>query len=152
VKFVVTEPKALLGSWLAERTDGEYIPGKSQYVGLADRNGLVAVVSYEAFNGVSVMMHCAGEGRNWLNREFLWFAFYYPFRQLGAKTIISPVESTNQKCRRFIENLGFHIEATLKNCAPGGDLLLYRLERENCQWLNLKRKIVDGQAQSSSTA
>lgn len=150
VKTVVTDYPAALGTWLAERTDGEYVPGKAQYVGLWDGEKIVAVTGYESFNGASLTMHCAGEGRNWLNKEFLWFAFHYPFVQLKAKVIISPVESTNSVCRRFIENLGFTIEATLKDCAPGGDLLLYRLERKDCRWLDIKRRVVNVEAESPS--
>jgi hypothetical protein len=149
VKVVVTDCQKLLGVWLATRTDGEYVSGKMKYIGLWDGEQIVAVSGFEAFNGVSIMMHCAGDGKRWLNKEFLWFSFYYPFVQLGAKVIISPVESTNLACRRFIEHIGFNIEATLKDCSPGGDLLLYRMGREKCRWLDLKRIDSSGKTQST---
>ena len=139
----------ILGPWIAERTGGAYVPGDSQYLGL-ERNGrLVAVTQYSACNGASLTLHCAGEG-NWLNREFLWTAFDYPFNQLGVNKLISPVESGNVKCRKFIENIGFTLEATLKNAAPSGDLLLYTMERGDCPWLFLKRK-PNEQAESTSS-
>jgi RimJ/RimL family protein N-acetyltransferase len=71
-------------------------------------------------------------------REYLWFVFYFPFIQLGVTKIIAPVESGNLACRRFIEHIGFILEATLKDCAPKGDLLIYTMRKDQCKWLGLK--------------
>jgi RimJ/RimL family protein N-acetyltransferase len=51
--------------------------------------------------------------------------------------ILGLVESDNLEARRLDEHLGFHLEATLKNCAPSGDLLVYTMTREQCRWLAL---------------
>lgn len=139
-----------LGIWIARENNGSYIPGRSQYIGLIDDENaeILAVCEFSEFNGASVCMHCASGRKNWLSKEFLWFVFYYPFAQIGVKKIISPVESDNAICRRFIEHIGFDLEATLKDCSPGGDLLLYTLSRENCRWLSLR----DYHAQAESSA
>jgi RimJ/RimL family protein N-acetyltransferase len=78
------------------------------------------------------------ESKRWMVREFLWFVFYFPFVQLEVTKIIAPVESGNLDCRRFIEHIGFNLEATLKDCAPKGDLLIYTMARDQCKWLSLK--------------
>lgn len=149
MKVVVTGADGLFGPWFAQMVDTVWVPGKGQIIGLLDNGrGPIAACYYESFNGASVMMHCAGEGKDWLNREFLWYSFHYPFAELGVEVILSPVESTNLTCRKFIEHLGFSLEATLKNAAPKGDILIYSLNRVDCKWLNLKGRY-RGQAQST---
>jgi RimJ/RimL family protein N-acetyltransferase len=146
------EWQKVLGLWIARENKGSYVPGRGQYIGLVDdlTADILAVCEYSDWNGVTVMMHCASGRKNWLSREFLWFSFYYPFVQLGVRKIISPVESGNEICRRFIEHIGFSLEATLKDCSPEGDLLLYTLSRENCRWPSLRNN--HEQAESSPSA
>lgn len=149
VKHVVTGWDHLFGPWLAERTDGDWFPGKGSTIGLFDDvRGIVGAALFTASNGASILLHCAGSDKHWLNREFLWFVFYYPFVQLGLTKIISPVEQGNENCIRFIENIGFTLEATLQSASPKGNLLLYTLARENCKW-HLMRKNPGGKTFSS---
>ena len=150
MKRVVTGWDRIFGPWLMEKTGGSWVPGRGSTIGLLDDNEIVGASYYTDCNGASVILHCAGEGKKWLNREFLWFSFHYPFEQLQVNKIISPVESTNFECKRFIESLGFTLEATLKDASPKGNLLLYTLERADCKWLSL-RNTYRGQAQGSSS-
>jgi len=152
VKHVVTGQDHIFGPWMAERTGGEWVVGRGRTVGLLHEiKGPIAACLYADCNGASVMMHCAGDGKDWLNREFLWYSFYYPFVQLGVSKIIAPVESTNLPCIKFIEHLGFSLEATLKDSCPQGNLLLYTLEKKNCKWLSLKEKqSVEAQSPNST--
>jgi RimJ/RimL family protein N-acetyltransferase len=83
-------------------------------------------------------VHLAGEGKDWLNREFLWFCFFYPFEQLNVTKIIAPIDSNNRASIRWTEHCGFTLEATLKDACPKGDMLLYTMTREACKWLQLK--------------
>jgi hypothetical protein len=135
-----------------ERMDGSWVVGRGHTVGLFDdvKKEPVAGCFYEGWNGASILLHCAGEGKTWLNREFLWYVFHYPFEELKVKKILSPVESTNTECRKFIEHIGFSLEATLEDASPKGNLLIYSMKREDCKWLSLKGKY-RGQAQSTSS-
>lgn len=138
MKKVVVGWDHIFGPWIMEKTDGLWVPGRGSTIGLLDQNGSISAATYYTdFNGASVIMHCAGEGRHWLNREFLWFSFYYPFEQLGCKKIISPIEESNKDSIRFCSNIGFELEATLKDASPKGNLLLYTLSKEKCKWLSL---------------
>jgi RimJ/RimL family protein N-acetyltransferase len=153
VKRVLTGQDELFGPWLLQQLNsGEWFAGRGSTIGLwEDGKGPIAACLYEGCNDASIMLHTAGIGKNWLNREFLWFVFYYPFVQLKLSKIISPVESTNTACRKFIEHIGFVLEATLKNAAPKGDLLIYTMGKDQCKWLNLKDRNSE-QTESASTA
>lgn len=127
-----------IGQWVAERTGGTYAPGSGKTLALAEDDRLIAAVLYESYNGASIQTHIAAEpGANWLTRRFLWVIFDYPFVQLNCNLIVSVVASSNSVSRRFVEHLGFEIQATLKDAHPDGDLVIYGLYKQNCKWLKL---------------
>jgi hypothetical protein len=75
--------------------------------------------------------------------------FLLPIHSIrGYKNNCASREREQDLCR-FIEHIGFILEATLKDCAPKGDLLIYTMAKDQCKWLNLKGKIC-GQTQSAS--
>jgi hypothetical protein len=98
---------------------------------------IIAALLYVEYNGSNVFCHIAGKpGRRWLNRDFLFWAFSYPFDQLGCRRITGWVEEDNAESRRFLENIGFSIEARLKGAGVHGqDVLLYRMLRSECRFL-----------------
>jgi RimJ/RimL family protein N-acetyltransferase len=152
MKRVLVSHEDLFGPWMMKLLDGgDWLPGRGHIIGLWDDVcGPVAACLFEASNGASIMLHIATDGsRKWMNREYLWFVFYFPFIQLGVTKIIAPVESSNKICADFVEHIGFILEATLKDCAPKGDLLIYTMARDQCKWLNLEEKY-RGKAQSAS--
>jgi RimJ/RimL family protein N-acetyltransferase len=106
---------------------------------------IIAALLYVEYNGSNVFCHIAGKpGRRWLNREFLFWAFSYPFDQLGCTRITGWVEEDNTDSRRFLENIGFVIEARLKGAGVHGqDVLLYRMLRSECRFLGRREKPED---------
>ncbi len=109
-------------------------------IGLEKDGELIAGVLYEGFNGVNCWMHVAGlPGRRWLNREFLRYAFHYPFNVVGLRRVSGWVEASNKEARRFDEHLGFQPEAVLRGAASdGGDVILYVMWREGCPYVDSK--------------
>lgn len=141
MKRVVTDQDELFGPWLAKQLGTTWFPGRGSVIGLwEDGVGPVAGCLYESCNGASIVGHLAGLGRKWMNREYLWFCFHYPFVQLGVHKIIGLVEAGNLEARKLDEHMGFTLEATLKGCAPSGDLLIYTMTRDQCRWLPLGDK------------
>lgn len=134
---IVTDKQDELGHWLCSRTGGEYTGGGS-YVGLEKDGSIVAVVGYEDYNGASVRMHVAGEGRRWMTREYLWYCFYYPFEQIKVKKILGLVHSANVDAIRLDKHLGFVHEATITDAVPNGDLLILTMTKEQCRFLTKK--------------
>lgn len=140
--MIVTGQDEWLGPWMTARQDGAtWVPGAGHTIGLIDDKTQqpLCVVLYDNFNQANVNMHLAAvPGKRWLNREFLWYCFYYPFMQLGVKRVTGIVAASNLEARKFDENLGFTLEATLEDAHPDGDLLIYKMTREQCRWLHLK--------------
>lgn len=139
-RHVVVGQDSLVGPWVCQRAGGAWNPARGKTVGLFDtEKGLLAGVLFEDWNGANVLMHVAAvPGRSWLNREFLWFCFHYPFEQLGVKRVTGLVPSSNQDALKFDLNLGFSLEATLKDAHPDGDLLVLAMHKQDCRWLNLR--------------
>lgn len=128
----------IVGPWVASRTGGTWSPGRGTAIGKLDDQGkLIAGVLYEDWNGANIVCHIAGEG-NWASRQFLNVIFDYPFNQLKVRRITVPVGSTNIKSIHLVTRMGFALESTLAQAIPGGDLLLYRMFRSECQYLRGK--------------
>jgi len=150
---IITGQNERLGPWFYSLQEmGEWSEGAGQLIGLEDDSGeLVSVVLYSDYNSVNINMHISAiPGKRWLIREYLWYCFHYPFVELNCKRITGVVPASNLPARKFDENLGFTLEATLKDAHPDGDLLLYVMRREDCRWLHLKEKL-NGQKQSASS-
>lgn len=151
MKRIITGHDDLFGSWLMEQIDGKWISGRGPVIGLYDdeKKEILAACLYESYNGKSVLGHLAGVGKKWMTREYLWYCFYYPFEELKVHKILGLVESNNLEAKKLDEHLGFTIEATLKDAAPKGDLLIYSMTRDQCKWLNLKGRF-NGEAQGAA--
>lgn len=106
-------------------------------IGLEKDGEVIAGALYEGFNGQNVWVHLAGQpGKRWMNREFLWYGFHYPFNEMGVKRISGYVNASNAEARHLNEHFGYQEEARLKGAAPdGGDVILYVMWRENCRFL-----------------
>lgn len=134
--MIVTDASRI-GPWVCDRAGGRWVEGRGTAIGWVKDGQLVAGVLYEDWNGANVVCHIAAEG-NWASREYLWTIFDYPFRQLRVNRITVPVASVNERCRRFVQHLGFEREATLRGAHPQGDIELYKITPDKCRWLTLK--------------
>ena len=130
--------------WVAHRTNEFGNFGCATGIGLEENIGrpawkMIAGVAYAEWNGVNVVCHIAAEGKHWATRQFLWTIFDYPFRQLKAKRITVCVGEGNSASRRFVQHLGFRLEAQLTGAHPTGDLLIYCMREPQCRWLDLRK-------------
>ena len=111
-----------------------------QSIGLEKDGELVAGVVFDYFNGASICMHVASDGPHWLNRDFLWYSFWYPFEELKCKRVTGLIPEINIPSRRFAEHLGFTPEARLADAHPFGDVIVYRMFKDQCRWLGLRKR------------
>jgi len=122
--------------WVAKQTNEFGNFGTDAGIGWQRDGKLIAGVAYAEWNGVNVVCHIASDGsRQWLNRQYLWTIFDYPFNQLKCKRITVCVGEGNADSRRFVLHLGFELEATLRAAHPTGDLLVYSMFKEGCKWI-----------------
>ena len=121
--------------WVARRTNEFGSFGTDIGIGLERRGELVAGVAYADWNGPNVVCHIAAEGKHWATRGYLWAIFTYPFEQLKCKRITVCVGDGNEDSKRFVKHLGFELEAVHEKAHPTGDLLTFRMWRQDCRYL-----------------
>lgn len=120
------------------RTQGVEVPraADQQGIGLERDGELVGGVLYERYSEQNLWAHMAGVG-NWITKSLLKAAFQYPFVQLGVRNLWGSVDASNEKARRLDEHLGFKPHAVLEGAAKdGGDVIIYRMTREECRFLH----------------
>lgn len=123
--------------WVARKTHEYGRFGSDIGIGWKRGGEFIAGVVYADWNGVNVECHIASDGsRRWMTRQYLYGIFHYPFVQLGARRITVCIGEQNRASRRFVGHLGFEEEARLKDAHPTGDLLIFRMFRENCRWIS----------------
>lgn len=101
-------------------------------IGLHEDGYIKSGFLFENFNGVNIEGHVAGEK---FTRKMLRFAFGYCFNQLNAKRITVKISAENKKSLRFVKRLGFEHEATLKDFWPEGDVMIFRMFKQDCKWI-----------------
>ncbi len=118
--------------------------GLSVGIGMERDGELIAGIVYNEFNHCNINMHVAAIGGNWMTREFLRIAFDYPFNQCEVRRITGFVEDDNEAALRFDKHLGFKYETRLEGAyehdGKVGDIIVLKMLREDCRWLNIKRE------------
>lgn len=128
--------KEKIGQFLLEH---EAWSGKTNFyqgIGIEEDGKLIAGVIYDSYEkGARISSHCAGIGKRWLTKTFLWMMFDYPFNQLKVNVMINTVSSNNKDSMRFTEHLGFKEVARIEGGASDGDLIIYALYKKDCKWI-----------------
>ena len=138
MKRVLWDQSQAVGDWVYARFENSHFdPLSATAIGQESNGQIVGGCVFECFNGNAVQMHVAGEGGHWMTMDFLMAVLQYPFLQLGVKKIIAPIDDKNVKARKFVEHVGFIPEATIEDGGRGGNLILYTLTRQQCQYLGV---------------
>ena len=108
-------------------------------IGLVDGGELVAGCLYSDFTGRNILTYFAGApGRKWLNRDLLWYGFYYPFVGLGCDRVTGLVRSDNLESLRMVWHMGYRLEAVLRGTYGRGiDTLVMVMWKPECKWLKI---------------
>lgn len=120
-----------------------HIPGllrREHMVGIGLRNGgeIVAAVVFENLNRFNVWVHVAlAPGGHRLTRRSMLVPFRYAFGVCNVSRMSGYVDASNTACQRFVEHLGFRVEARLAGAAQdGGDVLIYVLWKKDCRYVH----------------
>lgn len=118
------------------RLDSRWVGGSGNAIGILNGNDvLVGGVTYTQWNGANIVVDIAVEAKRWCTPDILYCLFSFPFEQLGCKRMTAPIAASNKRSIKFVEHLGFTLEATLKDACKDGDMLLYSMTKEKCRWL-----------------
>ena len=127
--------------WVAAHTQACGGFGSAVGIGLESGGKLIAGVAYSDWNGVNIVAHIASDGSKlWMTREYLRTIFDYPFNQAKVNRITCWIAEGNKESIKLCEHIGFKLETTLSEAHPTGDLLIYRMRRQDCRWLAIKVK------------
>lgn len=126
-----------VGEWVAERVGGKYHQDDAQAIGLEKNGQIIAGVIFERYNGHSLWVHIAAEGR--LTPSFVKAICKYAFIDCDVEKVIGTVTSGNVKAMKFDENLGFIEEGRIRDAAPDGDIIIYTMSKSNCRFINYGR-------------
>lgn len=139
---IIHTDKERVGDWVARRVNRTIPWVGYEAIGMEIDGKLMAGVVYEGYvpNG-RCSAHVAAEGRRWLNRDYLWACFDYPFNQLGCKVLVGLVDADNADALRFDIGLGFQELVRIPDGAGHCDLVILTMRREQCRWLDLRRKL-----------
>lgn len=105
---------------------------------------LLGGVIYEGFTKASIQAHVAGFEPFWLDRTFLWMMFDYPFNQLKVGRVFCQIQESNSVALEFNRKLGFKEVCRIDGVFLDGACVLTELTRENCRWLDLKKRVPNG--------
>ena len=98
---------------------------------------LLGGVVFYGYTGASIRVTLAGFQPNWANRDLLFVAFDYPFRQLSCRNLFVQLAASNTKSLELAKNLGFKIVATVPDVYVTGDELILGMRREECRFLDI---------------
>lgn len=132
-------------AWVSEKNGSTWNADYVNAIGLEREGRFIAGTVYDNYLGQSICMHTAIER---MNRDFLWYCFYYPFIELGVKKVLGLVDSFNIPAIKLDRHLGFELEATIQQASTKGDLLIFSMAIDQCRWLNAVKRPgvrIDGQ-------
>ena len=135
MKHIITNQKHRVGAWVAERMGKCSSWGDFEAVGIEENGKLIGGVVINGYQrGIRCSIHCSGDGKRWINREFIRVVFDYVFRQLDCQCVVNPVDVSNADSIRFTKHIGFREVARI----PEAELVIFSMPRAYCRWLAVK--------------
>ena len=137
MKRLVTNERARVGAWVAEKVGRDHPWVHEAALGLEQDGELVGgIVLSDYVPHARASMHCAGKGKTWLNRTFLFACFDYAFNFLDLKVLINTAAADNEASLRFMKHIGFREISHIPQAWDGTkDLVLFELRRDECKWI-----------------
>jgi hypothetical protein len=132
------------GQAIAEAAGTTFDPNHHTVISRSKGLKLLGGVTYSNYTQAAVYIHIAGFAPNWANRDILWVAFHYPFVQLNCSKLLGFVKSDNKHTLAIDYKLGFKYVTTIPGVFPDADLVVLALERDQCRWLKMKPRTLEG--------
>lgn len=120
-----------------------FINGYDNCIAITHRGKIAVGVLFDNYYGASIQIHVLVNDPRGVTRDHMWMVFDYAFNALGVNKVIAPVASNNAKSLIFIKKTGFVHEHTIENAVQDGDLMLFSMIREQCEWLSHKPTTIE---------
>lgn len=143
------------GQQIMRHIGSDFAPQVMQVISRSKDGVLQGGVVYENYTGPggSCLVHIAGFNKRWIDRDMLYIMFDYPFKQLDCKQAFCQVAGKKQNVLEFNKTFGWEVLHVLEAVFPDDDMILMRMKRDQCRYLDLKPRHVksrrtetDGQA------
>lgn len=123
---------------------GNFTKSNMEVISRSENGVLYGGVIYENYTGKggSILTHIAGFNPRWINRDMLFIMFDYPFRQLDCTQAFGQVAAKNEEVRRFNKSIGWEEHFVLEGVFPDDDMILLRMKRDTCRFLNVKPRTI----------
>lgn len=130
------------GAQVMAAVGSRFTPVTMQVISRSEGGVFKGGIVYENYTGKggSILVHISSTSKHWINRDLLWMMFDYPFKQLDCKQAFAQVASKNTQCLDFCYAIGWSEVITLEGVFPDDDMVLLRMRREDCRFLNLKSR------------
>lgn len=122
--------------WLAERAHLNIGPGFVAIEAVTPDGRIVGAVGFDGWTPGSVSMHIALDSPIAF-RALLRQAFHQVFVQWGKGVATCLVLGSNARSHALVDSVGFRRVFTGRDYwAPGEDMVVYEMRREECVWLS----------------
>lgn len=135
--MLITNQRERVSAWVAKQIGLNAPWEKACALGWEEHGELCAGIVIDGYvSKARGSMHCAGVGKYWLRREFLYACFDYAFNFLDLKVLINVVSAENKNSLRFTKKIGFSEICRIPLAWNGEeDLVLFQMRRDDCRWL-----------------
>lgn len=140
--MLVWDQPELINDWVYSKGGGKAPVGSCSALGWAGPDGLLkaGLVFYES-NGAHCLVNIALTDRLF-PLSLLKAGLFYTFSQLSLKRLTFLIAEDNIPSQNLVRRLGAIPEATLRDAALNGNLLIFALFPDNCKiWSRLNGKI-----------
>ena len=122
-----------MAEWVRRQIPDSFWNGMYRAIGLIRGNELVGGVVYTDSSKANISMSVAG---TYFSRQFIKVCFGYPFLQLRVNRVTGYIASRNMKSRVLAERIGMRLESIMERALPDDDVMVYRMFKEECKWVN----------------
>ena len=133
---IITRERERIGQFVADRMRNPAAWNAFEAIGL-ERNGkLIAGVVFDSYApNARVTVHLAGDGKHWLNREFLHVCCSYAFDQMKCNVAMGFIDADNAASLQLALHFGFSELARIHGGSGDCDTVILKMMREECAWL-----------------
>lgn len=120
--------------WIIQRAGLVHSPGL-RAIEAVEGERILGMVAYDGWTPNACSMHVAID-EVIASRRLLRPAFGIPFVELKKQVVIGTVLGTNDRALALDLHLGFKVQCRIQDAwAPGVDLIILSMRREECRWL-----------------